>query len=386
MGGILLSLSYTIAWFPWSDEGNFLGGLHFLFALCLYDTALTFIEVNYASLLADVTHNESVRTWCNSCASLFSILGCSTSYFAACTWEEGKNLIGFRWFCASVSVIVLPFFYTTFQLVPFYGSRVKKLTHSTSPTVNVAVAETVDDLSKDKDAKSVHLSFKVFLKQLSLQSNFKWFSGIQLLQCTQCTFEKNHLALFLLYLIGNTLTPEVLGGLISLSFILPHVSILLITPLVSTFGLYSIVRALLLLKWCASMAMLLLVLSSQQVLHWAVIVVFLCGLRIVTETICRLMPLVRSELVDEDCYLHKRKQSMAASIIGTSSMFAKPGESIAPILGWYILSVVAAPSVAELTSPGVVSDDVLLVSGNVGLLEQASTGLCRFANAYVLSF
>jgi hypothetical protein len=38
---------------------------------------------------------------------------------------------------------------------------------------------------------------------------------------------------------------------------------------------------------------------------------------------------------------------MAASIVGVSSLFSKPAESIAPILGWTILGFLSSPSADE---------------------------------------
>lgn len=76
---------------------------------------------------------------------------------------------------------------------------------------------------------------------------------------------------------------------------------------------------------------------------WLIIVIYICVARTVTESVCRLFPLVHSQLVDEDHHLHNRPRSMAASLIGTSALFAKPGESLAPILGWKILSLVGNP-------------------------------------------
>ena len=47
--------------------------------------------------------------------------------------------------------------------------------------------------------------------------------------------------------------------------------------------------------------------------------------------------------------LHLRPSSMAASLIGMSSLLAKPGESLAPMLGWKVLNLAGAAS-AELAT------------------------------------
>jgi hypothetical protein len=45
--------------------------------------------------------------------------------------------------------------------------------------------------------------------------------------------------------------------------------------------------------------------------------------------------------------LHLRPSSMAATLIGTSSLLAKPGESLAPMLGWKVLHTVAADTAQD---------------------------------------
>ncbi len=49
------AVSFVMAWFPWSQHNDWIAALHFLFSLSFYDGALTFLEVNYSALLADVT-------------------------------------------------------------------------------------------------------------------------------------------------------------------------------------------------------------------------------------------------------------------------------------------------------------------------------------------
>lgn len=68
-GGRLLGAAFVFAWFPWSQEGGLIAALHFLLSLCLYDAALTYVEVNYASLLVCV------------CVCLLSVCGYVTFTF-----------------------------------------------------------------------------------------------------------------------------------------------------------------------------------------------------------------------------------------------------------------------------------------------------------------
>ncbi len=56
--------------------------------------------------------------------------------------------------------------------------------------------------------------------------------------------------------------------------------------------------------------------------------VYLIGARVLTECVCRLFPLVASDLIDEDRARHPERSASdtrAGTIVGTASLFAKPG-------------------------------------------------------------
>ena len=59
------------------------------------------------------------------------------------------------------------------------------------------------------------------------------------------------------------------------------------------------------------------------------------------------MPLIKSNLVDEDAYLNSRERAMSASVIGSSEFISKAGQSLAPMLGYFILR-----RSANLVAPG----------------------------------
>jgi Na+/melibiose symporter-like transporter len=51
----LFSLSSLLFWYPFVDINSSLLGLQLVFSLCLYDTFLTMIDLNYSSLLIDIS-------------------------------------------------------------------------------------------------------------------------------------------------------------------------------------------------------------------------------------------------------------------------------------------------------------------------------------------
>lgn len=58
-----------------------------------------------------------------------------------------------------------------------------------------------------------------------------------------------------------------------------------------------------------------------------------------TEGTCKLLSLVISDLVDEDVVLHSRPQAVSALIFGTAALVSKPGQTLAPVIGTWILAL-----------------------------------------------
>lgn len=50
------------------------------------------------------------------------------------------------------------------------------------------------------------------------------------------------------------------------------------------------------------------------------------------------MNLVVADLVDEDHMINKRNTSASAMMFGACALFTKPGQTIAPVVGWSVLS------------------------------------------------
>ena len=65
---------------------------------------------------------------------------------------------------------------------------------------------------------------------------------------------------------------------------------------------------------------------------------FIVSNRVFTEGTCKLCGLVQSDLVDEDFVIHQRSQSVSALVIGMSAFFSKPGQTLAPVVGAWVVS------------------------------------------------
>jgi len=68
-------------------------------------------------------------------------------------------------------------------------------------------------------------------------------------------------------------------------------------------------------------------------------IVYVGSNRVFTEGTCKLLNLVISDLVDEDVVLHSRHQAISALMFGTVALLSKPGQTLAPLIGTWVLSV-----------------------------------------------
>jgi hypothetical protein len=92
------------------------------------------------------------------------------------------------------------------------------------------------------------------------------------------------------------------------------------------------VRLLLVLK----LVLGLLAFSFGSV-FWSVVALMVASNRVVTEGTCKLLGLVISDLVDEDYVKRYRTMPLSALIFGSANFLAKPGQTLAPILGTYLI-------------------------------------------------
>jgi len=56
---------------------------------------------------------------------------------------------------------------------------------------------------------------------------------------------------------------------------------------------------------------------------------------------------VVSDLVDEDAVIHGRPQAVSALMFGTVAFLSKPGQTFAPLVGTWLLTVLTGNQVAS---------------------------------------
>ena len=335
--------------------------LHFTLALCLYDGALTFVELNHSALLSDnaLGRTQGERASANAWAGAAAGLGSGTSLAAFLCWNGAGDLRTFRVFAAVLAAVCLVIFEASASVLDGAPSAARPVEQAAS----IKSASSADDSADGKGHSAAAAmqepgvpTFRVFLGQVASQRNFLVFATMSALQVFDCTFEKNFFAPFLdvlapptsgvasaasgaqVSVLGVALprvsAAELRGVVIGLSFLLPHAITVLTAPLISSRGLFSVVRSIFLLRLALILAALAVGYAS---LGPHLVLLFMLANRVASEAVCRLTPLVVADIADEDAFLHLRPVSVSASLVGTAAFPGKLSQSFAPILGYALM-------------------------------------------------
>lgn len=408
-GGGLWALAFFLVWFPWGgpEASPLLTGLNWMANLCLYDSMLTLVEVNHSALLAELTTDSRERAYLNSCSSVCAALGSLSSLAGHMFWfKRGGDMGPFRAFAAAVALGS----FGCFQFAAFYLRSInagkahdggKYRFHVETERQALAIDEaarpgkgrsaqrsgrsgmgaSVDGGAvgggwRDGDPRagsppsSEKRRFLDFIWALGRQTNFVVFAGVAAVQTFDCALGKNFFVFFLDCLVGDALSPQAHGAVLTASFLLPWLAAAALSSvlertnatLASLLGAVWLARlallatcALLLLAASLSAAGPALLWRSGGARRWAAAAVLLN--RVMSESVCRLVPLVESDLIDEHRYLTHRAtaadqepagkghapgdgsaSSMAASLVGTAHFVSKPSVSLGPMAGYLLLS------------------------------------------------
>lgn len=110
----------------------------------------------------------------------------------------------------------------------------------------------------------------------------------------------------------------------------------------------------------------------------------MCSNRVFTEGTCKLLNLVISDLVDEDAVVHGRRQAVSALVFGTVAFLSKPGQTLAPLIGTWLLAVTTGylPLHCSLEC-----ECRLVVTSNLAVHKKRSrkffSGKCKHAQVFI---
>lgn len=399
-GGLLWAIAFSIVWFPPNAEesSSALLGLHFAFCLCFYDGLLTFVEVNHSALLAEITTDSKERARCNLVSAGFATVGSMSTFFGHYYWNR-DNLDSFRRFCIVVAGLSALTFYACPSLL---GNSVGRSNNSRDidngdATVSSEIIDAKGDAHKPRHphlhsrtnvgmsckteersstlvraAKKARGTFNMWRVMIDLTKsrNAVVYALIHVLQSFDCTFQKNFFHIFLANFAGDEISPNHQSLFVASSFVLPWLATSGYTALVQSRGLYRTVRDIFNVRLVVIGTCITLVWSRQLPSAWFMCVMLLLN-RVLSESVCRLSPLIVTDLVDEDRYLHDRTRTVAATVVGSASSVGKISQSLAPMLGYVLIPNSAVrPPISSHDTPLDVDDvsNAASASPNLGFM------------------
>lgn len=339
--GPLYALSFLMFWFPILPIG-----LQFSLALCLYDSFLTMVDLHHQALLADLVVEAKDRVKLNTYCSIFSAAGSVSVFLSFALWDK-TNLVHFQLFCIVLAALVFLGFRVCCQSMKEYY-----LQRTTKKNDTVKLPRTNDT--------NIH-SMKKYVSEVYRHKNFLVFSVMNLLQVFHCHFNSNFFPLLIHHLLGHKMSQKGGALLLGLSFLVPHVNNLYFLQQCKKYGVYFIIKCLFFVKVAIALAM-----WQMGVSHWYLLCLFIMSNRIFTEGTCKLLNLVISDLVDEDYVKFKRSSPVSALVFGTAAFLSKPGQTLAPLLGSYLLYVQTGQSMFLKQSTSGTSDDTIELSPSKG--------------------
>ncbi|XP_066927531.1 transmembrane protein 180-like [Clytia hemisphaerica] len=311
--GPIYSACFLLFWFRFLPVW-----IQFSVALCLYDSFLTLVDLHHQALLADLAIEAKDRVKLNSYCSMFSAIGSVSVFLSFSLWRK-DNLFPFQLFCVALALVVAVGFHVCCKSMKQYY-------------LTTSIKKRDDAQPVSKQYKTSFTAMKKYTCQLYRHHNFLVFSVMNFLQVFHCHFNSNFFPLFIQNLLGHKISQEGGAALLGLSFLVPHINNLYFLQLCKRYGVYFIIKVLFMVKVSLALCMWHLGVS-----HWYLLCLFIMSNRIFTEGTCKLLNLVISDLVDEDYVKFKRSSPVSALVFGTAAFLSKPGQTLAPVLGSYLL-------------------------------------------------
>ena len=355
-GGLVWSAAFLAVWWPWGPGSSEAELAHMVFSLCAYDGALTWVEVNHGAALAEMTRDQGDRARANAWAGVCACVGALASWAAHVVWTRDDGLRSFRLVAAAVAVVSCAAFWASAYGIANTGAGLHAARTVPSAARRPAAPE------KPGPARLPWTQALEFGRRLLASRSFCVFALVAGLQSFDCAFEKNFFGTFLERVAGGAASgvpPEARAGVVSLSFLLPHVITVALTPAIRSLGLFDVLNRILWVRMAflgaAAVAVLLAgtglgagALARSLTSGWAPSA-FLLVNRVSSECVCRLFPVVIGDLTDEAVAGEpQRGRQRAATVVGSAMLLGRLMSCAAPLAGFALVRAAEAGGGASL--------------------------------------
>lgn len=430
VGGLLLSATFFALFTPWWDvspaappPSPWLVGVHMLVCMSCYDAGLTWVCQAHNALLVELTVDNEERAVLGRYSSIAMMWGSSSALSAFYAWNN-LSYQGYQTVCLGLALLGAAAFELSYWLLSAteafnapaadsWEAAAEGPGHSGDQAYGGS-----DDGSEGGGSKasasgrggviSETIEFGRFARAAVQSRSLGLFLVFGLCQQLNCTFNTSFFPLMVEVLLVGELPGWVSTAVLLSSFVLPHFLTIFSTKLAGRLKeCYPIIKTLNALKVLNAVGLLLgttcFPLPPAQC-GWLILTGMIIN-RNVTECGCRLSSLVLADIVDEDRavhgrYVHTQSQSsssaaaapsrlhfaarprcshllahrskpMSSSIAGLHAIASKPGQSLAPMIGWFVLRSAgySAETATTVTVASPLLEDTAAVEGGAAVRD-----------------
>ena len=180
----LFALSFLVPWFPWGNPdtlASWVTGMHLIFALCFWDTMLTYVGLAACCLFTEISTDETERLRMVRYSQIGGLLASGCVPVLQYTSNQLENLHAFRVGCVVVAVI-------SCLLMLYCG----KHAHT---ALDIKAFES-NERGETTVMKSQEYSYFTLAKQIMLNRDFIAFVTTNFFQEFHRTFLSNFFAIF----------------------------------------------------------------------------------------------------------------------------------------------------------------------------------------------
>ncbi|XRB09003.1 MFS/sugar transport protein [Pycnococcus provasolii] len=357
-GGPICAFSYMLMLVPWSTTNDTIKGIHNVVSICVWDCAASYMSVSHQALGTDISQSLHTRTLCKR----FEIIALMcTSVVVLCAghiWDPNK-LMRFQVMCAglvAVSWTIMRWSARTLTDVLEREEKARKDGKKSVPSSSqrpsspssAAPASTIRSMRKSPSPRSKQPTPKITpssnesaatsgwistAKQIAGNKHFVvWLLTQFCVYCNTC-FQMKFFNIFSRELLKGTWAEGQGPTLMGIArMVQGAASFLIVLPAVETNSLYSVF----LVGCLISLAMGI---TSFAVVSWNP--TFFIPIALIASVVFAshkaVVGMFISDLVDEDCVLHKRKMPLSSTFFAARSFFTVWAESLVPMATVFVL-------------------------------------------------
>ena len=387
-GGPAWCATFMVTWYPWSyDGGSWLAFLHFLTSMFCFDGFLTLVLMVKCALLADLCVDSKQCNELNNFSAWASLAGSGLAMTSYYVWDP-NNLTVFRALAAALSAVsAAAWWFSGKQMVMpsrsederqrlvAAGSGAQAQTGDDDGGVSGGVSgvssDGVDFLIEDIEGGGKHentnlnraiahdaqggnrasaagveaeqaaegttirrelAAWWAFAKQLLSQKHFTLYVSLNWMMNFNVYMSDSFLV-FLDRLLMRHVMPVWYRVLVSaLCLYLPRFGVQILTPFADRHGLHRMVSMV--IKTSLATGVLALVVGRSAWWLWGALLV----IQRFALSSWGFYDLIMADVIDADRVKHRRPASVSTSVHGVHSLIVKPAQSIAPMVGVWLLA------------------------------------------------